>query len=261
MFTLALLHGLYEPTLSHTVTLYSNDSEVRWNPWSRTISANPDVIGYGIETEGIPNANILPAASLLLAHQVIEPNGMAWLASDQRVFSAWVGCLSGNQRIARVLDDILSKAWVSLNREGGMMRSEKPERTNDQEVLSPDSIEASNLGQENGQETADESVMIEDQPYREELKQQEAPAAKFVEWLREGLDKGTIPCNSSNARLHMVPEGVLMVTPNIFKDFVDECGGCRWETVQKLFIKRKEHVKTASGKISTFIHIKLVDRM
>jgi hypothetical protein len=37
------------------------------------------------------------------------------------------------------------------------------------------------------------------------------------------------------------------VLTNIFKDFTDECGGGRWDTVQKLFIKRKGHVRTASG--------------
>ena len=59
--------------------------------------------------------------------------------------------------------------------------------------------------------------------------------------------KGRIPHNEKDARVHVVPEGVLLVTPNIFKDFTDECGGGRWDTVQKLFIKRKQHVKTASG--------------
>ena len=226
VFTLALLHGLHEPALNQIVTLYGKDSEARWNPWSGTMIANPDVMGYAIETEGFPKATSVPATSLLLAHQAIEPKGMAWLASDQRVFSAWVGCLSGNQQVVGILDDILGKAWVSLNREGEKIRSEKSETTNDQEVRSSKSIETRNLGQETSGAMRDESVIIEDQPNQEEPKQQqEAPASKFVEWLREGLETGTIPCNSPNARIHVVPEGVLLVTPNIFKDFVDECGG------------------------------------
>jgi len=247
VFTLALLHGLHEPALSQTVTLYKNDSEATWNPWPGSMSANPDVTGYAVEGDGNPNTKSITATSLLLAHQVIEPKGMAWLASDQRVFSAWVGCLSGNQQVAGFMDDILAKAWASLNREGGRMRSENPETINDEEVRSPESIEASKLAHENSRAMTHEPVTIEDQLHREEPKQEEAPAAKFVEWLREGLKAGTIPCNSPNARVHVVPEGVLLVTPNIFKDFVDECGGGRWEAVQKLFIKRKEHVKTASG--------------
>ena len=68
-----------------------------------------------------------------------------------------------------------------------------------------------------------------------------------MEWLRTGIEQGRIPYNEKNARVHVVPEGVLLVTPNIFKDFTDEWGGGRWDTVQKLFIKRKEHVRTATG--------------
>ena len=75
----------------------------------------------------------------------------------------------------------------------------------------------------------------------------EAPAAKFMEWLRTGIEQGRIPYNERDARVHVVPEGVLLVTPNIFKDFTEACGGGRWDTVQKLFIKRKQHVKTATG--------------
>ncbi len=75
----------------------------------------------------------------------------------------------------------------------------------------------------------------------------EAPAAKFVEWLRTGIAEGRIPCNERNARVHVVPEGVLLVTPNLFKDFVGECGGGRWETVQQLFVKRRDHVRTPNG--------------
>jgi len=243
VFTLALLHGLHEPALSQTVMLYKNGSEATWNPWSGSMSANPDVMGYAVEGEVNPNTRSITATSLLLVHQVIEPKGMAWLASDQRVFSAWVGCLSGNRQVAGVLDDILGKAWFSLNREGGRIRSEKPETPNDQEFRSTELVESGKPGQENCEATTHEPVIIEDRPCREEPKQEEAPAAKFVEWLREGLKAGTIPCNSADARVHVVPEGVLLVTPKVFKDFVGECGDGRWETVQKLFIKRKKHVK------------------
>ena len=75
----------------------------------------------------------------------------------------------------------------------------------------------------------------------------EAPVAKFVAWLRTGIAEGRIPCNERNARVHVVSEGVLLVTPNLFKDFVDECGGGRREIVQQLFVKRRDHVRTPNG--------------
>lgn len=81
----------------------------------------------------------------------------------------------------------------------------------------------------------------------ENTQDKEAPAAKFVEWLRKGIAQGQIPYNEDNAHVHIVPEGVLLVAPGLFQDFVSECGGGRWETVQQLFIKRKAHVRTQSG--------------
>lgn len=44
VFTLALLHGLHDPALSQTVTLYTKDSEATWNPWSETMNVDPDVM-------------------------------------------------------------------------------------------------------------------------------------------------------------------------------------------------------------------------
>ena len=35
--------------------------------------------------------------------------------------------------------------------------------------------------------------------------------------------------------------------PASFSASANGCNGGRWDTVQKLFIKRKQHVKTASG--------------
>jgi len=34
-----------------------------------------------------------------------------------------------------------------------------------------------------------------------------------MEWLRTGIEQGRIPYNQKNARVHVVPEGVLLVTP------------------------------------------------
>lgn len=49
--------------------------------------------------------------------------------------------------------------------------------------------------------------------------------------------------NAVNARIHSVAEGVLLVSPGIFKDFDKE----NWQRVQKRFQKLKHHRKTAEG--------------
>jgi hypothetical protein len=78
-------------------------------------------------------------------------------------------------------------------------------------------------------------------------KGKEAPAAKFVEWLSTGLADGRIQYNENNANVHVVSEGVLLLVPGLFQDFVAECGGGRPDTVQQLFVKRRDHVRTPNG--------------
>jgi len=71
--------------------------------------------------------------------------------------------------------------------------------------------------------------------------------ARFIEWLTEGLRSGRLETNAVNARIHTVSEGLLLVTPAIFKDF----DAAEWAHVQKRFQKRRLHVKTPQ---STNIH-------
>jgi hypothetical protein len=44
-------------------------------------------------------------------------------------------------------------------------------------------------------------------------------AERFMAWLQEGVANGALPYNESKARVHFVPEGMLVVTPGIFKDY------------------------------------------
>jgi hypothetical protein len=54
------------------------------------------------------------------------------------------------------------------------------------------------------------------------------PGQMFIEWLREGIKSGSITVNAPGARVHVVEEGVLIVTPGAFKDFDAD----HWQVVQ-----------------------------
>ena len=66
------------------------------------------------------------------------------------------------------------------------------------------------------------------------------PGLRFLHWLKEGLASGTLAIYTVNARVHTVPEGLLLVSPGIFKDFDRE----NWSLVQKRFQKLKLHHRT-----------------
>jgi hypothetical protein len=315
----------------------------------------PDVLGYRVEFHEKPDAQLPQNASLMLAHLVVAPDGLVWLASDKEVLSAWTACATGDTVAMGVLGDIIGKAFrhfAPLPKPNEQAQS-PPRETEIETALAPvkepddlplhermlsalrdlvdsgelpfnaidakawrkgddlwlespaiaDTLRAKlspegygdalgnnqnvlNLLQDEGVLVLCEGkavwrVAVHDGTSERRLtalriptcriwpdqqsaalefqgtvdlvrhespeKGKEAPAAKFVEWLSTGLAEGRIPYNENNANVHVVSEGVLLLVPGLFQDFVAECGGGRPDTVQQLFVKRKDHVRTPNG--------------
>ncbi len=78
------------------------------------------------------------------------------------------------------------------------------------------------------------------EPRKTETSEEDDPGHRFLHWLKEGLASGSLLINAVNARVHVVPEGLLLVSPGIFKDFDRE----NWTRVQKRFQKLKLHRRT-----------------
>ena len=49
-------------------------------------------------------------------------------------------------------------------------------------------------------------------------------ALRFMAWLQQGLAGGAIACNETGAMVHFVPEGMLLVSPRIFRHFAERFG-------------------------------------
>lgn len=70
---------------------------------------------------------------------------------------------------------------------------------------------------------------------------------RFLAWLQDGVANRRIQVNTVSARVHVVPEGVLLVSPGIFKDFATHHSDLEWSNVQKRFQKLKLHRRTEGG--------------
>jgi integrating conjugative element relaxase (TIGR03760 family) len=71
---------------------------------------------------------------------------------------------------------------------------------------------------------------------------------RFLAWLQSELAHQRLAVNSVQARIHVVTEGVLLISPAIFRDFADRVPDeGTWEHVQKRFLKLKLHVKRPDG--------------
>lgn len=77
-----------------------------------------------------------------------------------------------------------------------------------------------------------------------DIRLDEEPEA-FFDWLARGVREGDLTVNNSKAQLHVVPEGLLLVSPLIFKTYAGEDGP--WTTVQKKMIRAGRHIRTAKG--------------
>ncbi|WP_127476735.1 MobH family relaxase [Sulfurivermis fontis] len=66
---------------------------------------------------------------------------------------------------------------------------------------------------------------------------------RFVAWLKDNIASGRVEINTVNARLHVLPQGLALISPGIFRDF----DSVRWDKAQKRFQKMKLHLKRPDG--------------
>ena len=66
-----------------------------------------------------------------------------------------------------------------------------------------------------------------------------AEPAAFIEWLRSGVVDGVLEVNTPEAVLHGVEEGLLIISPRVFKKYAGTTGS--WEQVQRRFLRRRFH--------------------
>ena len=66
------------------------------------------------------------------------------------------------------------------------------------------------------------------------------PGERFVAWLRTGIEEGRFLINTPQARLHVLVQGLALITPGIFMDYAP----LEWYRVQKRFQKLRLHAKT-----------------
>lgn len=96
-----------------------------------------------------------------------------------------------------------------------------------EELDVPQTIEPQNQSLAAVDPQADTSVPTENEP------------DDFMAWLREGLQTGALKINTADAFIHVVPEGLFMVSPRVFKIYIGPSGN--WHHLQNRFFRAKLH--------------------
>lgn len=265
--TAALLRFTGKSLLDLVVTLY--DAQGRelgsWAPWTGPMGA----VGakrYTARFRQGSRHGVQPRTSLLLVHFILPDPGLRWLATDLELWDRWTAAMISDDTAAGVLGEIAEQVNAVTAEPGVDQGAARNGRSGRHTLSEPRAAES--RGSRLGEQVAGEGAMGEAGPTTVAIRQSavsedrlqeaadtalvEAPASApagsdmgraFVAWLHESLIAGRIQINGPGARVHVVPEGLLLVSPAVFQDF----GRTEWAQVQKGFQKLKLHRKAGGG--------------
>lgn len=213
--------------------------------------------------------------------------GLAWLESDPVLFGLWLACACGDAARAGVLAEIVAEAGhgAAGRPEAGAIPQVVPcvdsppggplalpdtllaggDGTVPAEVLVAGSakLPQANPGAEAaGQDCAGAPPADTEPPASRSARPANrtgkakvgggnapvsTPGRECLAWIVSGVQSGRIKCNGPEARVHGVPEGVLLASPGVFQDYAQSAGGADFGKVQESFLKLKLHRRTAAG--------------
>lgn len=92
-----------------------------------------------------------------------------------------------------------------------------------------------------------EKIVIKEDSQPQELSHKTCDV-QFFRWLQYGVLSGKIKTNAAKARVHVVSEGVVVVTPGVFQDFSESTQHkFNWKETQKSVLKQKLHCRDDKG--------------
>ena len=246
----AVLHNVGRVMVSRRVMLRGRDRKPigPWRPWlgpmTRTGASH-----YWTEPGRDLEDDIHPALPTMLACRVVPEDGLRWFAAQSDVLAAWLRAIShhtcGNAVIADIIaqaEDIAAcrlwpdaprplampgvDAWLEKDTAQAPSAAKAPsdgsQRLEPQQRLpaavDPGVTESPIEDREATQEGNADAQKIVD------------PAAAFISWLVEGIRSGALALNTPKARVHVVNEGLLLLSPAVFRAFA----GDDWRTETKL---------------------------
>lgn len=249
VFVAALLHDVGK-TLAGQPVLVRDGQGVRapWAPLAGSMLACGAVY-YRLELPGSAVMQGAPYAGLpmSLLNQVVPPSVLDWLAADPGLMRELTAFLSGDTSArAGAISGLVLRAAAELG-----CCEPKPDGRNDSAVeasapaTTPVDVDSENVADDLAARTAAVDVPGLPDPeteYLEDVEEhssgaalesrmlepwmaQAPPAARrFIDWLQRGLSSGMFRVNAAGALVHFVDEGMLLVSPRIFREFAERFG-------------------------------------
>lgn len=200
VFSMALLLDI-KHVMSTQKVMISDDHgnfEMEWCPFTGSMIGRGEYFKLR-EYAGHREA-FLHSINAILAEDLLPDAGKAWLYSDTDIFDMWISVLTGHSDWAGKLGHLLKILLKQL------------------EDLKLEEVDIGLVDVE-GYESSDLEA-----------------GEKFLEWLKEGLEDGSISVNEKDSMAHMLEEGMWFDVPEIFHAFNNTYASFRdWIVVQKQF--------------------------
>jgi hypothetical protein len=286
VFVAALLHDVGHALAGLRVLIRGEQGGLEpWAPLAGSMLACGAVY-YRLELPGSAVMQGAPYAGLpmWLLNQVVPPSVLDWLAADPGLMRELTAFLSGDPSArAGAISGLVLRAAIELGR-----CELKPDGSDDSAVevtapaTTPVDVDSENVADDLAATTVAADVpglLYPETEYLEDVEEhssgtalesrmaepwvaQAPPAARrFIAWVQRGLSDGTLRVNVADALVHFVDEGMLLVSPRIFREFADRYGavghvgalvGAVGEPDIGLFIQRQVlragwHLRTDQG--------------
>lgn len=149
-----------------------------------------------------------------------------------------------------------NKAKDNIERDAATIQNTKKVSSLDISSFLPSSLDenADSDGQSSAPEIVKNIIKNTSEP---DLKKQKKPVldnsdkpcdVQFFLWLQDGIFSEKIKINAAKARIHIVTDGVIVITPGIFQDFSKHTDNkYDWKDIQKSVLKKKLHCRDKKG--------------
>jgi hypothetical protein len=185
VFSMALLADMVKIIATQKV-MVSDENGVyidEWCPFTGSM-VEQGAQYYKIREYGGYREAFLNSANPLLAQRVMPELGLRWLASNPRIFDMWLAVLTGHEDWAGELGfllKLLKRHLEEKEKQLGLWLDNVP-----MDFTEPEDV---------------------------------AAGEKFLEWLKDALEKEKISVNEHDSFVHILDDGVFIQTPDVYDAF------------------------------------------
>jgi len=185
-----------------------------WNPAMGSMRACA-AVSYRVETlspDAAPD-KVEPAVPLQLFERCLPPLIRTWLGEDATLMAELRSVLMGRADPASAIGALVTRATVGAGNAAKPLAS-----TPLQAPVTDPAVERCAL-------PAPPVPTVVEPGFLDDVTTQRSPLARqLMAWLKRGVRDGTLDVNGSDAYMHVVDEGLLLVSPRIFREFAQQPG-------------------------------------